>query len=170
MGAVPKTDFEQLFDALARHEVRYVVVGGVAVLLHGHPRFTADLDLAVALDSLNAERAIAALASLGYRPRAPIKAEDFADATVRQRWVDEKGLVVLSFWSPRFPATEVDLFATEPLPFDDLWRRATRIEASPGTTIPVASIEDLIALKERVSRPKDLQDIVELRRLLAERQ
>jgi hypothetical protein len=48
MNPPPKTDFEQIFEALGQAGVRYVVVGGVAVVLHGHPRLTADRDLVVA--------------------------------------------------------------------------------------------------------------------------
>jgi hypothetical protein len=62
-----------------------------------------------------------AFGSLDYRPRPPVKAEDFADPVIPAQWIAEKGLAVFSLWSPRFPATEVDVFVTEPLPFDDLW-------------------------------------------------
>jgi len=51
------------------------VVGGVAVVLHGSLRTTADLDLVVRIERANAERAIGALESLGYRPRALVPAE-----------------------------------------------------------------------------------------------
>ena len=58
--------------ALAKENVRYVVVGGVAVVLQGSPRFTADLDLVVWLDSENARRAISALAA---PPQNPLEAK-----------------------------------------------------------------------------------------------
>jgi hypothetical protein len=161
-----KTDFEQIFDALGQAKVRYVVVGGVAVVLQGHPRLTADLDLVVSLEPANALRAMKALESLDYRPRAPVKADDFADPAIRQQWISEKGLAVFSLWSTRFQATEVDVFVAEPLPFEELWNRASKIEMG-GTSIAVASIEDLISMKARVGRPKDLQDIDELRKLSA---
>jgi hypothetical protein len=54
-------DFDLIFDELQRSQVRYLVVGGVAVVLQGHPRFTADLDLVVALDPSNARGTIADL-------------------------------------------------------------------------------------------------------------
>lgn len=52
--------FETVFAALNRYEVRYVVVGGLAVVLHGHPRLTGDLDLAVDLTPAAAADAVAA--------------------------------------------------------------------------------------------------------------
>jgi hypothetical protein len=165
---VGASDFELVFASLQRDDVRYLVVGGVAVVLHGHPRFTADLDLVVALDPGNAARALAALGRLGYRPRDPVDAAQFADPSVRQRWMDEKGLTVFTLWSPAHPATEVDLFVREPFPFDEAWARATTIDLG-GVRVPVASIEDLVALKRAAGRPKDLEDVRVLEALARER-
>jgi hypothetical protein len=111
-------DFDRIFAALSAGKVRYLVVGGVAVVLHGHPCFTADLDLVVALDPDNARAAIAALATLGYRPRAPVDGAQFADPAARERWIEEEGLTDFTLWSPDHPAPEVDLFVLEPFPFE----------------------------------------------------
>jgi len=161
-------DFDLIFDELQRGQVRYLVVGGVAVVLQGHPRFTADLDLVVALDPSNARAAIAALARLGYRPRAPVDGAQFSDPKTRQRWIDEKGLTVFSLWSPAHPATDVDLFVREPFPFDAAFSRATIADLG-DVKVPVASIEDLIALKRVAGRPKDLEDIRVLEAIERER-
>jgi len=161
-------DFDLVFAALQRDQVRYLVVGGVAVVLHGHPRFTADLDLVVALDPENARAAIAALARLGYRPRAPVDGAQFADPVARQRWIDEKGLTVFTLWSPDHPATEIDLFVREPFPFDAAWSRATIADLG-DVRVPVASLEDLVALKRAAGRPKDLEDVRVLEAIARER-
>ena len=153
-----RTAIETILAGLNDAGVRYVVVGGVAVVLHGHLRFTADLDLVVALDSANAHRAISALQNLGFTPRPPVNAEDFADPSEREKWIREKGLTVFSLWSSRFAGTDVDLFVEEPLPFDEMEARG--VEAIAGDVrIPVASIPDLIQLKRVAGRPKDLEDI-----------
>src|SRR5262245_15818038 len=102
-------DIERVLEALNAAGVRYLVVGGVAVVLHGHLRTTADLDLVVQLDRDNVLRAMRALTDLGYRPRAPVSAETFADEEVRESWVRDKGLTVFSLWSSRTPTMEVDL-------------------------------------------------------------
>ena len=161
-------DLDLVFQALQAGGVRYLVVGGVAVVLHGHPRFTADLDLVVALEAANARAAVAALAGLGYRPRPPVDAALFADAAARQGWIAEKDLIVLSLWSPEHPATEVDLFVREPFPFEEASARATVIDLG-GVHVPVASIEDLVAMKRAVGRPKDLEDARQLEAIAAER-
>lgn len=157
-------DFDAIFDALNAVQVRYLVVGGVAVVLHGHPRFTADIDIVLSLERTNVLAALRALMTLGYRPRAPVNADDFAEADIRRKWIEEKGLTVFSFWSPEHPATEIDLFVTEPFPFDETYARATTIDL--GTTlVRVLNIDDLIALKLRAGRPKDLEDVRILRAL-----
>ena len=129
------TEFGKIFAALASAKVQYLVVGGVAVVMHGHTRLTADL----------------------------------ADSATRESWIEDKGLMVLSLWSPSFSLTEVDLFVREPFPFADTFARAVSMVIE-GTSIPVASIDDLIALKKAAARPKDLEDIRELERIKAEKQ
>ncbi len=153
---------EQVLAALNAQNVRYLVVGGVAVVLHGHLRTTADLDLVVELAPENAMRAIRALSGLGFRPRAPVPAEQFADPEARRLWMDEKGLTVFSLWSDRLPEVEVDLFVREPLDFEAAYARAVHVPLDT-TTVTVVALEDLIALKQASGRPVDLADIEALR-------
>ena len=162
-------DLERIFAALSQHGARYLVVGGVAVVLHGHPRFTADLDLVLALDPDNLRAAIAALRSLGYRPRAPVSLDDLLEPSVRARWIEEKGLTVLSLWSEELPVTEVDLFVAEPFPFSAAYDRALRADLGV-VRVPVASLADLIALKRAAGRPKDLEDVLALEEIERVRQ
>jgi len=165
--AAAESDFDIVLGALEERRVRYLVVGGVAVVLHGYARFTADLDLVIALDPPNVTAAMEALASLGYRPRAPVAALDFADPDKRREWIRDKGLTVLGLWSPKYPATEVDVFVEEPFAVDEALARATRAQLG-ATTIVVASIADLIELKRKAGRPKDLDDIEKLQEILAQ--
>lgn len=165
------TDFEQIFAALQGAGVRYLTVGGVAVVLHGHARFTADLDLVLSLDEDNVLAALGALEVLGYRPRAPVRLTDFADAKQRKQWVDEKGLTVFSMWSPKLPATDIDIFVEEPFSFDEVFERAVCVTLDDSeTVISVASIADLIALKKQAGRPQDLADIEALRAVAADQE
>jgi predicted nucleotidyltransferase len=168
--AVAESDFDIVLAALEERKVRYLVVGGVAVVLHGYARFTADLDLVIALDAPNVTAAMEALSSLGYRPRAPVAADDFADPGKRREWIREKGLTVFGLWSPEHPATEVDIFVEEPFApssMDEALVRATRAQLG-ANTITVVSIPDLIALKRKAGRPKDLEDIEKLQEILAQ--
>lgn len=164
---MPPSDLERIFAALEGSEVRYLVVGGVAVVLHGHPRFTADLDLALALDDRNVEKASAALEGLGYRPRAPVALRAFADSEQRADWVRTKGMTVFSLWSAELPGTEVDLFCEDPLPFEAAWTRRLRADLG-GLAVNVVSLADLIEMKRRAGRPQDREDVRALEALARE--
>jgi hypothetical protein len=149
---------EPIFDALNRAGVRYVVVGGVATVLHGFARFTADVDMAVDLSPHEDRKAIDTLVSLGFRPRAPIDATAFADPESRARWIREKGMRVFAMWDPANPMRQVDLFVENPIAFEQLWERAEVVNLG-STTVRIASIPDLIEMKRLAGRPQDLTDI-----------
>jgi hypothetical protein len=105
--------------ALDESGVSFVVVGGVAVLLHGHNRTTVDLDVVIDLAAHDAVRAIDALTSLGFEPRLPVDARDFADDSLRQSWIEDRGLQVFTMLDPaecRWRAQDVaDIEALEQL-------------------------------------------------------
>ena len=153
---------ERVFGALNESGVRYLVVGGVAAVLHGHLRTTGDLDLYVDLAPDNVLRAVAALGRLGFRPRAPVPAAWLADPERRVEWAREKGLTVFSFWSDAVPGLEVDLFVQEPMDFGPAYARAVRVDLDTTWTT-VAAIEDLIRMKQASARPIDLADVEALR-------
>jgi hypothetical protein len=163
---MPGHPIEQVLAALDDDRVRYLVVGGVAVVLHGHLRTTAGLDLVIALVPDNVRRALAALGRLGFRPRAPVRAEEFADPATRERWEVEKGMTVFSLSSERITGIEVDLFVREPFDFEEAYRRAVHV-ALDTTSATVASIEDLLAMKRAAGRPLDLADVAALEAIVA---
>jgi len=164
---VPLSDLERVFAALEASGARYLVVGGVAVVLHGHLRFTADLDLALSLDDANVGTALSALEGLGYRPRAPVPLRAFADPAQRADWEHTKGLTVFSLWSAELPGTEIDLFVADPLPFEPAWGRRLRAQLG-AIAVNVASLADLIEMKRRAGRPQDLEDVRQLEAIARE--
>jgi hypothetical protein len=153
-----------LLRALDRAGVRVVVVGGVAVVLQGHARLTADLDLVVDLAPDNVRATLAVLTEQGLAPRLPVPVAQFADADTRLRWVRERNLTVFSLHDPTDPRRAVDLFAEPPLPFEELWAAADVLRID-DVTVRVASVDHLIAMKELAGRAQDLADIEALRSL-----
>jgi hypothetical protein len=153
---------EAIVQALNRAEARYLIVGGLAVVAHGHVRFTADMDLVLDPEPAGLRRAIEALGALGYRPRAPVALEEFLDAAKRRNWMKEKGLTVFSLFSSAHPATELDLFVEPPFEFDGAFRQAARFEVGPGVSATFVSRDQLIAMKRAAGRPQDLQDVARL--------
>jgi len=159
---VTRSSIEVIIQALNGARVRYLIVGGLAVVAHGHVRFTADVDLVLDLDEKNLRRALAAFENLGFRPRAPVSLEDFADAEIREGWIRDKGLTVLSLFSDRHPFTEVDLFVADPLGFDQAYLQRATFEISPGVEAAFVGIDDLILMKKAAGRPQDLSDLEQL--------
>jgi hypothetical protein len=153
-----RRSIEAIIEALNRVGARYLVVGGMAVVAHGVVRFTADIDLVLDPEPGALKRAVAALAGLGYRPRAPVEFAAFADPEQRARWIREKGLTVFSVFSPQHAATEIDLFVETPFEFEAVHRRAVKFEVAPGLEGTFVSRSDLIEMKRRAGRPQDLQD------------
>jgi hypothetical protein len=158
--------FEAVAQALNDAQARYVVVGGLAVNAHGYLRFTADIDLVIALDADNVLRTFGALSKVGYRPTVPITAEQFADASQRQRWIAEKGMQVLNLFSDQRPESSVDIFVYEPFDFHQEFTAAMVGELLPGISVRFVSIPTLIRMKEAAGRPRDQDDIQHLRWIL----
>jgi hypothetical protein len=159
------TQFERIFAALQATGVRYVVVGGVAVNLHGYQRFTKDIDLVIELIPDQALKALTALEIIGYKPSFPIRLADFADPAIRAEWIRDKGMMVFQMYSDRSRMT-IDIFARYPLDFDALWNQGTQIDLS-GAAPRIASIDHLILMKRQAARPQDLADIEALEKLKA---
>ncbi len=153
-----------LFGALARHDVRYVVVGGLALNLHGVERATMDVNLVVALDAPNLGAAIDAFEAIGLVPVAPVKLAEARDPEVLRRWRLEKNMVVFGLRPTRGAGPTVDCLIDPVVPFASLARNAVT-KVIGEVRVPVAGIDDLIALKRAAGRAIDLADIDALGRL-----
>ena len=156
--------FFNIFRRFNEKGLDYVIIGGVAVLMHGVVRLTADLDLMVALERDNLRKLIDAMAELSYRPRIPEPAEALLDPARRQGWIDQKNMEVFSFYDPDQPMALVDIMIREPVDYRTLRERAVMMDID-GLSVPVASREDLIAMKRISDRPQDREDIKALERL-----
>ena len=162
------TSFEVLTTALEDAGVRYLVAGGLAVVAHGYARFTKHVDLVVQLVPANIEQAFIALGKLGYRPSVPITSIQFSNASLRESWIRDKGMQVLHFWSDAHPETTVDVFVTEPFPFEQEYPQALVRALHGSTPVRFVSIPTLIRMKEAAGRPQDMIDIEHLRIRLAD--
>ena len=150
--------YEDIFRELQEAGVRYLVVGGVAVVLHGFVRSTADLDLMVALDRANLDLFLDLMKRRGYKPRVPVRIEEFADAEKRQSWIKNKGMKVFSLIHSQKPQELIDIFVNEPIPFAEAYSRRVKIRVG-SMDVSVIAAKDLIELKKQSGRPQDLQDI-----------
>lgn len=156
--------YGELFKQLQDKQINYLVVGGIAVALHGVPRFTADADFILELIPENIEKFLSAIKELGYIPKAPVNPSDFSDPQKRSLWIKEKGMTVFSFWKPDDPFKLIDVFISNPIEFKEMDNEKI-VKKAASIKIPIPSIKHLIALKKIAGRPEDLRDIELLEKL-----
>lgn len=157
-------DLIQLLETLARHEVDYVVIGGVATQVHGHRRTTMDLDLTPAPAPENIRRLSAALEELEARPSDPHLESGEISPTDPDRLAVAAIVPPLSTRHGRLHILKEPKGARS---FDQLRATALVVELD-GIEIAIASLDDLIRMKRAAGRPSDLDDIAAL--TAAERQ
>lgn len=153
-----KGQVERVLAALEKAGVRYLVVGGVALVLHGYLRTTIDLDLVLQLDPDNLEKALTTFGDLGFVPQAPVPLHSFADPANREIWTQEMHMVVFSLWHPDHRGFAVDLFLQEPFDFEVAYLGALKVQLQ-GVEATVLSRQDLVEMKRATGRPRDLEDI-----------
>ncbi len=156
---------DRVCQDLRGEQVRFALVGGLAVSARARPRFTQDVDLAVAIESdSDAERLVRSLGARGYRIAEVLEsARTGCLSTVR-------------FHPPAASARTsptpagVDLLFTTSGIETEIVERAEPVEVE-GILVPVASRGHLIALKvlaASADRPRDREDLLELLRLATE--
>lgn len=153
-----------LFAALDRHQVDYVLIGGLAVALHGVERNTMDIDVCVVVSPENLKHLIAAAQELALQPMLPVPLTALGDIETLQQWHIERNLQAFSLRSNALEGVSLDVLLFPPVDPAAMCQRALRLDIS-GVPVNLVCIEDLIALKRSAGRPIDLADIEHLQRL-----
>jgi Nucleotidyl transferase AbiEii toxin, Type IV TA system len=156
--------FRELLQAFADANQPYCLVGGVAVNLHGIPRMTYDVDIAVPTTRESLEGTEQILQRLGLRCRLPIRLGDLSDDVLREEYRRDRNLIAVTFTDPSDPLREVDVLVSPSVPATDLVARALSLDLD-GIPVSLVTIEDLIALKRNTGRDQDAADIAHLERL-----
>ncbi len=152
------TMLERICAALGRAGVRYAIVGGYAVALHGAVRGTVDIDVAITWNRKALLATEAALQGAGLVSRLPVTAAEVFD--YRDEYVANRNLIAWNFYNPDNLAEQVDVIIT----YDLRGKRTRRLRV--GTTdVRILSREDLIEMKRQSARPQDLEDIAALEKL-----
>jgi hypothetical protein len=144
-------DYKDLLSAFHAHGVKYLIVGGYAVIFHAQPRFTNDIDLFIKADPANAQATYAALAEFGAALQG-IRPENFASRGSFFRFGrDPRGFDIL----PDIPGVD----------FDAAWKRRVEavIDPKSGLKAFFISKDDLIAAKLASGRARDLADVEDIR-------
>lgn len=154
---------DRILETLARHQVRFVLIGGLAAQVHGSPSLTRDLDICYDRGPGNLARLAAVLAELvAVRRGLPVDSPRLPPLDART--LRAGGLFTLST-----AAGDFDLLADPDPGFDFERLRSTAIEATfAGHRVAVASLDDLMEMKRAAGRPKDLIELEVLGALRAE--
>ncbi len=140
-------DFRDFLASLNEARVHYLVVGGYAVALHGHPRYTKDMDIWVGTDEENAERLVRAIENFGFGSLG-LKAEDF--------------LVPDRIVQLGYPPSRIDLTTTLPgVLFEECYASREEVPID-GLTIHFIDLENLKSNKRASGRYQDLADLENL--------
>jgi hypothetical protein len=155
----------ELLESLSDEHVQYVLIGGLAVQLHGFLRATFDIDLVLAMDDENLVRFIAVAKRLGLVPAIPVAIETLRNDRLIEQWYREKGMLSFSLREPQIGGSVVDILVRPEVPFNTLVSNAVIGELF-GRQVTIAAIEDLLVMKRVSNRPKDQIDIMALEKIL----
>jgi hypothetical protein len=158
------TDPRAIFEALVRHGVDFVTIGGWAVIGHGSIRNTLDVDFVAAMDARNLARVQAALAELDAKRWGPDPHP--LDIDLGPHSLAEGGHVMLVT-----RAGGLDFFAEVPggAAYEDVRARSVVADLGDGLRVLIAGVDDLIAMKRAGGRAQDARDIATLTHIERER-
>ncbi len=140
-------DFRDFLSLCLSHELRFMVIGGYAVVHHARPRYTGDLDLWVDSSAENAERVVTVLRAFGF------KGDDISTAMI----TEQKQIIRMGFEPMR-----LEIFTRIPgVQFAECYERRVFVKIG-RMQVPFIGLEDLKANKQASGRLKDLQDLEEL--------
>jgi hypothetical protein len=154
----------ELLQSLSGEFVQYVLVGGLAVQLHGFMRSTFDIDLVLAMNDDNLVRFIAVAKRYGLVPSIPVPIDTLRDANQIEQWHREKGMLAFALREPQVGGSVVDILVRPNVPFEQLMANAVAGELF-AQKIWIASIDDLITMKRIANRAKDQLDIAALEKI-----
>lgn len=152
-----------LLEQLYHHHVKYLIVGGLAVNLYGVPRVTQDIDIIVFITPDNIRKLNKILKDLDYIPRLPVNPNDMANPDILKGWIENRNLKAFSFYHREQNYKVVDIVLVHPLDFEASFNNKA-IRKAKGIEIYLASIDDIIKMKEFSGRSQDMSDIEMLKK------
>lgn len=153
---ISRGTLEGLIRTLVKYDVSFILVGGLAVAVHGYPRATKDVDIVFDTASDNAQRLADALEELG----AAVIAADVPEPEqgITAEWLAAGGHFLFATDNGPLDA----LSASRDQTYADLMTDAVDAELG-GANVKACSYEALIDFKEAAGRPQDLADLAGLR-------
>ena len=146
MIQIPK-DFKEFIQLLSVHEVKYVIIGGYAVAVHGYVRYTGDIDFFIAIDSVNAAKMVTVFREFGLD----------APEVAPELFMDEGKILRVGTEPMRLEV----LNQIDGVTFDECFRNRRELLVD-GLNINFVGLNELLKNKRSTKREKDKADVVEL--------
>jgi hypothetical protein len=140
--------------SLAQHEVKFVVGGGVALVLYGHDRMTMDLDVALDLDRSNLKRFYKSVEHLQLQPATQEPLSSLEDPERIRELVETKHAMVFPLKDPDRPYRQIDVFLTPETSYAELSKDAQHVQL-PGFRVEVVNRRKLLEMKRDIPEPRD---------------
>ncbi len=149
---------DKLCAALAEAGVRYAIVGGYAVALHGAVRGTMDIDIAVNWNLGSLRKTETTLKGLGLVSRLPVSADEVF--RFRDEYVSNRRLIAWNFHDPGNLVNQVDVIIT----YDLKGKNRKKLISQVGP-IYILDIDELVKMKRASGRKQDIEDAAALEKL-----
>ncbi len=145
MTTLPK-DFIEFIELLSKHDVRYIITGGYAVVYHGYVRSTNDIDIWIDIRKDNIKKVIKALDEFG-----------FSSLNIREADFSPNQIIQLGY-----PPNRIDLITTPAgIDFETCYESKEQVIID-NITVNIIDLENLVKAKKASNRTRDLADVEEL--------
>jgi predicted nucleotidyltransferase len=142
-------DIIEFLELCNNHEIKYLVIGGYAVSIHGYPRSTKDIDVCIEMSESNATKMVQVINDFGFGSLKLAK-EDF----LKKDFITQLG----------FPPLRIDVLNDlEGVNFEDAWNNK-KIVNFEGVPVNFIGYDDLIKVKQKAGRPQDIADVDNLKK------
>ena len=156
--------YEDILIDFAKYKVRYLLVGGMAVNLHGFDRVTGDLDVLLDMNDENIKKFVKVVKKWKLKPTVPVRIDDFGDKKKRNSWIKDKNMKAFGLVNPARSYERVDVIIESPIDFEKAYKKNKKMPLE-NVEVTVCSIPDLIKMKKYANRRVDQLDIDALKEI-----
>ena len=142
-------DILDFLELCNKYEVKYLVIGGYAVSIHGHPRSTKDIDVCIEMSEMNASKMVQTLKDFGFGS-LELNKQDF----LKRDSITQLG----------FPPLRIDILNDlDGVSFEEAWKNK-KIVNFENVPINFIGYSDLLIVKQKAGRPQDIADVERLKK------
>ncbi|MCK4796040.1 MAG: hypothetical protein KAT05_01595 [Spirochaetes bacterium] len=146
------------------NKIEYIIIGGLAVNLHGVPRVTQDIDILICMKKKNILKINKILQNLDYVSRLPVDPDQLVNDNIREKWIKEKNLKAFSFYHKKDNYKIINIVLISPIDYKTAFMHKI-VKRVADIEINLIDLDDLIKLKTFSGREQDLSDVKLLKKV-----